>query len=181
MTSGQPLRRRGGGLRRRGVIGAGSTLALVVALVLSPAELPAQRRGGSSLLSGPIQIGLRAGRDFENHAWSFGGQVQIPLGRKLELRPSADLFFPRGGQTGWQANGDGAIRLGQGGGLYAGGGIALVHLNGGDTRRGYNLFFGLGTAPPLAKVKPFLEFRWTFVDDTSPFRLALGFSYALFR
>jgi hypothetical protein len=28
-------------------------------------------------------------------------------------------------------------------------------------------------------VRPFLEFRWTFVNDTSPFRLALGFGYPI--
>ncbi len=139
----------------------------------------AQVRGGRGLLQGPIQVGLRAGRDFENHAWSIGGQVQLPLRQNFELRPSADLFFPKGGKTGWQANGDAAIRLGQGGGLYGGAGIAFAHLNGGDTKRGYNLFFGLGTAPPDQRIKPFAEFRWTFVDHTSPFRLALGFSYAI--
>lgn len=139
----------------------------------------AQFRGRGGLLQGPIQVGLRGGRDFENHAWSAGGQIQLPIRRNLELRPSADLFFPKGGKTGWQANGDAAIRLGQGGGLYAGGGIAFAHLNGGSTETGYNIFFGLGTAPPDQRIKPFAEFRWTFLDGTSPFRLALGFSYAL--
>jgi hypothetical protein len=155
-------------------------LIVCVTLLLSPRPSAAQFRGsGGSLLQGPIQLGPRAGRDFENRAWSLGAQLQLPLRRNFELRPSADLFFPRGGETGWQANGDAAIRLGQGGGLYAGGGIAFAGLDGGEIETGYNLFFGLGTAPPDQRLKPFLEFRWTFVNDTSPFRLALGFSYAL--
>jgi hypothetical protein len=108
-----------------------------------------------------------------------GGQASAMLGRNLELRPSGDLFFPRGGKMGWQVNGDADIRIGQGGGLYAGGGVAFVHPNGGKTSTGYNLFFGLTTAPPLQRIKPFAEFRWTFVDHTSPFRLALGFDYRL--
>jgi hypothetical protein len=157
--------------------------AVAVLLALSgvgPAQAAAQyRRGGSGLIHGPIEAGLRTGRDFENHAWSLGGQLRIPVRKNLELRPSADLFFPNHGSTGWQANGDAAIRLGQGGGLYAGGGIAFVHLGDSGTETGYNLFFGLSTAPPQARTKPFVEFRWTFLDATSPFRLAFGFSRVL--
>jgi hypothetical protein len=157
--------------------------AVAVLLALwgvGPAQAAAQyRRGGSGLIRGPIEAGLRTGRDFENHAWSLGGQLRIPVRNNLELRPSADLFFPKHGSTGWQANGDAAIRLGQGGGLYAGGGIAFVHLGDSGTETGYNLFFGLSTAPPQARTKPFVEFRWTFLDATSPFRLAFGFSRVL--
>lgn len=124
-------------------------------------------------------MGPRAGRDFKNRAWLFGGQVRIPVGRNLELRPSGDLVFPRDDGMGWQVNGDAAIRLGQGGGLYVGGGLAVVHPDDGETETGYNLFFGLGTAPPGAGAKPFIEFRWTDVNDTRPFRLMLGVMYRL--
>jgi hypothetical protein len=153
-------------------------LALAVLMVvLQPADGAAQRRGrGQSLIHGPLAVGLRVGRDFENHAWSLGGQVEVPVGRNLELRPSGDVFFPKHGKTGWQLNGDGAIVFGQT--LYAGGGVALVHLDGGDTETGYNIFFGVRT-PPRSGVRPFLEFRWTFVNDTSPFRLALGYGYPI--
>ncbi|MGH7525342.1 MAG: hypothetical protein ACREMX_01405 [Gemmatimonadales bacterium] len=162
-----------------GLLRASCPLAAAFLLVLSTDGAAQRRVRGGSFFHGPVQVGLRGGRDFENHAWSLGGQIQVPMGRNLELRPSGDVFFPREGSDGWQLNGDGAIRLGQGGGLYAGGGIALVHLDDSDTETGYNLFFGLSTAPPLSRWKPFLEFRWTFVNDTSPFRLALGFGYGL--
>ena len=151
-------------------------IALTAASVL-PAEAAAQR--GRGLFQGPISAGPRVGRDFENKAWTVGAQVSAPLGQRLELRPSGDLLFPRGEGMGWQLNGDAAIRLGQGGGLYAGGGVAFVHPDDADTETGYNLFFGLTTAAPDQPTKGFLEFRWTFVDDTSPFRLALGFLYRL--
>jgi hypothetical protein len=153
-------------------------MGLLLAPVV-PGSAGAQFRPNTSLIHGPITIGPRVGRDFENHAWSLGGQIGIPVRSRLELRPSGDLFFPKHGDTGWQLNGDAAIHLGQGGGLYAGGGVAFSHPGGGDTKTGYNLFFGLGTSPPLQRLKPFVEFRWTFVNDTSPFRLALGFTYAL--
>ena len=158
----------------------GTAALALLTLLLVPSSAAAQRRGGmGGLLSGPISLGPRLGRDFENHAWSVGAQVSVPVGSNLELRPSGDLFFPRDGKTGWQANGDAAIRIGQGGGLIAGGGIAFVHLDGGETKTGYNLFFGLSTAAPSEKIRPFTEFRWTFVDHTSPFRLVAGFNYRL--
>jgi hypothetical protein len=159
----------------------GTAAVVLLVLLLAPSLATAQRRGSSGLIRGPISIGPRVGRDFENHAWSVGGQVSVPVGSNLELRPSGDLFFPRDGDTGWQANGDAAFHIGQGGGLYAGGGIAFAHLGGGETKTGYNLFFGLSTAASSEQLKPFVELRWTFVNDTSPFRLALGFNHRLGR
>ena len=157
----------------------GTVIVALSACLLLPATAAAQRRGETGLFHGPISLGPRVGRDFENHAWSVGGQVIVPVASNIELRPSGDFFFPRDGDTGWQANGDAAIRLGQGGGLYAGGGVAFAHPGGGDTKTGYNLFFGLSTAAPSEQMKGFVEFRWTFVNDTSPFRLAIGFNYRL--
>jgi hypothetical protein len=151
---------------------------LLAAVWLFPGAVAAQQRA-DRLFSGPLEAGLRVGRDFENKAWSLGGQFVAPIKRNLALRPSGDLFFPRDDGMGWQLNGDAAIHLGQGGGLYAGGGIALAHPHDSDTKTGYNLFFGLSTAPPAQRTKGFIEFRWTFVNDTSPFRLALGFLYRL--
>jgi opacity protein-like surface antigen len=157
-------------------------LLIVFALLAAVAGTDAaaqRRRGDAGIIHGPVEAGFRLGRDFKNHAWTVGGQVRVPVGRNLELRPSGDLIFPRGEGMGWQVNGDAALRLGQGGGLYVGGGIAFVHPDDGDTDTGYNLFFGLSTAPPDARAKPFLEFRWTDVNDTRPFRLMAGVSYRL--
>jgi hypothetical protein len=151
---------------------------LTVLLLCTSSEAAAQRRG-RGLFSGPLQVGPRIGRDFENKAWSIGGQLAAPVGTNLELRPSGDLFFPRDDGMAWQLNGDAAIRFGEGGGLYGGGGIAFFQPDDEDTETGYNLFFGLSTAPPAQRTKGFIEFRWTFVDDTSPFRLAIGFLYRL--
>ena len=150
-------------------------VAIAITVTLLPSTAAAQRRGRQSgLLKGPIEVGIRAGRDFENHAWSLGGLLRIPIQQRLELRPSGDAFFPKDGKTGWQANGDAAIPFGPGGTVYGGGGIAFVHLNGDKTRTGYNLFFGLIPSNAQTGWKPFLEFRWTFVNSTSPFRLVGG-------
>ena len=105
------------------------------------------------------------------------GRSPLPVGRNLELRPSGDLFFPRDDGMGWQLNGDAAIRFGQGGGLYGGGGIAFVHPDGGGHRdRLQSVLRPEHRAAERSEPRPFIEFRWTFVNDTSPFRLALGFN-----
>jgi hypothetical protein len=157
-------------------------LTLLALGTLSAADAEAQRRGrsGGGVFAGPIEAGLRGGRDFENHAWSLGAQIRLPLGQSLELRPSGDFFFPRDGKTGRQLNADAALRFGQGG-FYAGGGLAFVDLaESAGKERGHNLFFGL-TERPGKPLTSFAEFRWTFYNEISPFRLALGFNYALTR
>ena len=155
-------------------------VVLAVAFALLPETAAAQRRGGGGgLFQGALEAGLRTGRDFENHAWSLGALMRIPFHQKLELRPSADAFFPEHGKTGWQANGDADIMFGPGRTVYGGGGIALVNLDGRKTWTGYNLFFGLIPAQAEAKTKPFVEFRWTFVNNTSPFRLVAGATHRI--
>ncbi len=152
-------------------------LLVLIMVVLSASDAAAQRRSrGGGLFSGPIEVGLRGGRDFGNHAWTAGGQVRLPIKQNLELRPSGDFLFPEDAGTGWQLNADAAILFGTGV-VYAGGGAAWLHPDGGSTDTGYNLFFGAAT--PSASYNPFLEFRWTFINDTSLFRLMLGFSLPL--
>ena len=126
-----------------------------LALVAHPchARSPSVRRprrtdaaaGSCSTARSPSARGSVATSRTTPGAWA--ARSSLPVGRKrLELRPSGDLFFPKDGDTGWQVNGDAAIHLGQGGGLYAGGGVAFCHPGGGETKTGYNLFFGLSTA-----------------------------------
>jgi hypothetical protein len=157
----------------------GAAFLILLAVLLLPSSAHAQRRGNTSLIHGPIDLGPRISRDWGNHTTGIGAQMRIPVLSKLELRPSGDLFLAKHEEMGWQANGDAAIRLGQGGGLYAGGGVAFVHPANSEIQTGYNLFFGLSTAAPADRVKPFVEFRWTFVNETTPFRLAVGFNYRL--
>jgi hypothetical protein len=158
---------------------ARAAAAFLLVIFLLPTPGAAQRRSRALPFVGPVNIGPRVGRDFENHAWSLGGQVGLRLGQSLELRPSGDLFFPSHGDDGWQLNGDAALHFGQSSDIYAGAGIAYAKLAGADPDTGYNLFFGVSTAEPRAAWKPFLEFRWSFIYDTSPFRLALGVNYGL--
>jgi hypothetical protein len=159
----------------------GLIVAVAVGVTLLPERAAAQFRGRGRVAYS-LTAGLRGGRDFENHAWSGGGQLGLAVGRRLELRPSGDYFF--GDQTPfrWQLNADADIRFGPGRSVYGGGGAAFTRVRPlAKTKTGYNLFFGFDFAPPAARSKPFIEFRWTMVNDTSPFRIVVGFNQRLGR
>jgi hypothetical protein len=153
---------------------------ILLALVsLAAREARAQRRTSSAPT---LTAGVRGGRDFENHAWSLGAQVGFRVQDRFEFRPSADYFFGDRTPFRWQANTDGAITFGPGRSIYAGGGAAFVKVRPLDkVKTGYNVFFGLNLARAQSRNRPFAEFRWTWVNDTSPFRLAVGYSYRLGR
>lgn len=130
-------------------------------------------------LSG-VSVGLRGGRDFENHAWSLGAQAALRLQDRLELRPSGDYFLGDRTPFRWQLNADLIQSFGPRRRVYGGGGAAFTRVRAlSSVKTGYNLFFGFVLAEPEARSKLFLEFRWTFVNRTSPFRLALGVNQAL--
>ncbi len=149
-------------------------------MLLAPEDAAAQRRSrDEGLFEGPLSVGIRTGRDWSEKAWTIGGQAELPLRGSIKLRPSGDLLFPEHAGMGYQLNGDAVIYLGQGGGLYGGGGAALVHPHGGDTDTGYNLLFGLSTAESQQTTKGFIEFRWTFINDKTPFKTAIGFMHRL--
>jgi hypothetical protein len=143
-------------------------------LAATPAAGAAQARRGQS----PMQLGagVRAGHDFENDAWSAGGQASIPVFQRFELRPSGDWYFGDDTPFRWQLNADGAIRFGPGGTVYAGGGAAFTRVRPlSEVKTGYNLFVGIVPARPGSSLRPFIEGRWTWVNDMSPFRLVAGF------
>src|SRR5260221_6771057 len=104
----------------RGLRCHGKTALFLLALggVLASPAAALQSRSSHGILAGSLDAGLRGGRDFENHAWSIGAQLRVPVGSSLELRPSGDLFYPKEGEHGHQLNADAAIRFGQSG-LYA--------------------------------------------------------------
>jgi hypothetical protein len=139
-------------------------------------EAQLRRRNGSTGLS----VGIRGGRDFENHAWSLGAHAGYQLQNRLEIRPSGDYYFGDETAFRWQLNADLVQSFGPQGSVYGGAGAAFTQVRAlASVKTGYNLFFGLRLSRPAARRKLFTEFRWTFVNDTSPFRLVVGFSQPL--
>ncbi len=148
-------------------------LGIAVLAAMPAAGIAQARRRGAAPMA--FAAGVRGGHDFENDAWSAGAQASIPVYQRFELRPSGDWYF--GDQTPfrWQLNADGAIRFGPGGTVYGGGGAAFVRVRSlGEVKTGYNVFAGIVPARPGSTLRPFVEARWTWVNDTSPFRLVVG-------
>jgi hypothetical protein len=165
-------------------------ICLTMLTVLGAGTLDAQRRGdrnerhGGWSDVGPAQFGIRGGYDFGESTGVAGAQVRIPIIRQLFLAPSGDVFFDESA-TEWQLNADLAARPAAFGGIYAGAGAAFMKRDegiGGDdeVEVGYNLFAGIDGGSILdTRLIPFVEARWTGVDDYDPFRLMVGFNVPL--
>lgn len=154
--------------------------SLAVALMIVPlaalASVPvaAQQRG----LARGIEAAIRTGRDFADDEWLAGGGVRVPVWRRWELRPSADVLLTDGHP--WQGNVDIAV-LGPRGAGYLGLGYARVRRvwDGDSTQAsadGVNGFVGITTVLP-STFRPFLEARFTRARGATLFRLVLGFNF----
>jgi hypothetical protein len=127
---------------------------------------------------GPVELGIRGGYDFKDDQGSVGAQLRVPVIRQFAVEPSFDAFLGDQGAS-WQANLDGVIRPRMLGGLYGGGGLALLRRDfngsGVETSAGWNLVAGIdGGNLARSALRPFAEARWTGVGDFSGFRLVAG-------
>jgi len=127
----------------------------------------------------PAQFGVRGGYDFDADVGTAGAQLRIPMAPGLTLAPSADVFF-NDSPTEWQINADLLLRPAALGGLYGGVGAAFLNRDfeledDSETEVGLNLVLGLESGRIRnTSVRPFVEGRWTLVEDYDAFRLAAG-------
>lgn len=132
------------------------------------------------------EFGVRGGYDFDEDVASAGAQLRIPLTREIHLIPSADVFLDDA-PTQWQLNADAVFRPQGLGGLYGGGGLAFASRDFDadgerENQSGFNLLVGLdGGWLGSATVRPFVEARWTNIDDYRPFRILLGVNVPIRR
>ena len=149
---------------------------LLASLILTALPTTALAQG----LQGRTRIVLRGGYDTTRDAGGVGGAVRIPIGEAFEVIPSGDYFFVDFGDA-WQANLDGAIRLG-GKLFYVGTGVAVLgrSVNGlSNTDVGWNLFAGLAAETPGGRFGIIVEPRYTLRDGSDPFWMTLGVSIAI--
>jgi hypothetical protein len=129
----------------------------------------------------PVQFGVRGGYDFTDEEGSAGAQLRLPVAPQLLVVPSGDVFFADAG-TEWQLNTDLVLRPSTLAGVYGGIGVAFVNRefepgDDSETEVGFNLLLGLeGGRIAGSTLRPFVEGRWTRVEDHSPFRLVAGFN-----
>lgn len=132
--------------------------------------------------AGPIEFGIRGGYDFEDDVGLAGAQFRIPLVRQLALVPSADVFFDDS-PSDWQINADAIVKPDVLAGIYFGLGAAFLSRDfdeldlddDSETEVGLNVVAGLdGGRIGRSVLRPFVEGRWTSVDDFDAFRLSAG-------
>jgi len=158
------------------------TLRVLVALVAlstvaSTADAQRRARRGQALIGAPRpSVGFRIGYDFDADHTFFGGQFNLPVGRRWTLVPSAEFYFGVTG-TPYRLNADLRYRPPTAFGLfYFGGGFAYFHASGGGDA-GANAFAGWEGRRAMP-FKPFLEAKLVFKDNTS-FNVLGGLSFPL--
>jgi hypothetical protein len=154
-------------------------VAIVVtglAMVATAAQGQRRVRGGRAVRVERPSVGPRVGYDFDFEHAFIGGQLNLPVGRRWKVVPSAE-FYP--GQTGspFRVNADLKYHPPTAYGLfYFGAGFAYLHASGASDA-GANLFAGWEgrRARPF---KPFLEAKFVFAGNTS-FNVLAGLNFSL--
>jgi hypothetical protein len=139
---------------------------------------PAQRRmrGGRAVLVDQPSIGPRLGWDFDLSRVFLGGQLNLPVGARWTLVPSAE-FYPGATGSPFRLNADLKFHPPTTYGFfYFGGGFAYLHAFG-TGHGGGNVFAGWEgrRARPF---KPFLEGKFVFATRTT-FNLETGINFPL--
>lgn len=151
------------------------TLALAV-VATTAAQAQRRVRGGRAVLVEPPSVGPRIGYDFDADHVFIGGQLNLPVGRRWGLVPSAE-FYPGATGSPYRLNVDLKYHPPTVYGLfYVGGGFAYLHANGASDA-GANVFAGW-EGRRSRPFKPFLEGKFVFADNTS-FNLEAGLNFPL--
>jgi hypothetical protein len=151
-------------------------VALGLAVVATGAEAQRRVRGGRAVLIERPSLGPRIGYDFDADHVFIGGQLNLPVGRRWGLVPSAE-FYP--GLTGspFRLNADLKYHPPTVYGLfYLGAGFAYLHANGASDT-GANVFAGW-EGRRARPVKPFLEAKFVFAARTA-FNVLAGLNFPL--
>jgi hypothetical protein len=147
-----------------------------LAVVAAPGQGQRRMRGGRAVMVDQPSIGPRLGYDFNADHLFLGGQLNLPVGRRVALAPSAE-FYPGATGSPFRLNVDLKYHPPTVYGFfYVGAGFAYLHSTG-FSDVGANVFAGWEgrRARPF---KPFLEGKFVLADNTS-FNLEAGINFPL--
>ncbi len=154
-------------------------LVLIVGVVGSTADAQRRVRRRPAAAAGVLpqpSFGPRLGYDFKADHWFLGGQVNLPVARRLAVAPSAEFYLGSTG-TPYRLNADLKYHPPTVYGLfYFGGGLAILHSSGG-TDTGANLFGGW-EGQQARPFKPFVEAKLVFSSGTS-FNIQGGINFPI--
>lgn len=155
-------------------------LSIVTVIILLAGSLSAQQRPRrmrrSAMMKPASSIGLRIGNDFKNDQYFVGAHFWLPVGVFWRFMPSADYYFTDNDFKRWQLNGDVVFKPRPMGSLYFGGGVAVEYLTLDDkTDVGGNILVGLEfSGRRKTPITPYIQARWTFLDEHREYFSLLG-------
>ncbi len=129
-------------------------------------------------------LGLRLGNDFESEQYFAGAHFWLPLGIFWKFVPAAEYYFTEDELTRWQFNGDFLFKPQPNGLLHFGGGVAVQYLDSKSVTEqidfGGNLIVGLDFGRRRGPAMfPFIQARWTFIEEESYFSVLGGINLIL--
>jgi len=127
-------------------------------------------------------FGLNGGYDISTDVWNAGGQLKFPAG-PFCFMPGGSMYFTQN-NIDWQANIDLALSPRFTYGLYGGAGFAIA---GRDTTgvgirniyTGLNLFAGYQLPLKRTPIRPYTEFRCTWLEGKPLLQVNLGVDFAI--
>ena len=131
-----------------------------------------------------IWFGVNGGYDITSDVWNAGGQFKFPAG-PFCFMPGASVYFTQNNLD-WQSNFDIALAPRFVFGFYGGVGLAIAGRDTSgvgvtDARLGLNLFGGYQLPLRKAPVRPYTEFRCTFLQAKAMIQFNVGLDFAIGR
>lgn len=160
-------------------------MTMMAIVVICTSTLSAQQRPRRfrkrPMIRPTSSIGLRIGNDFKHDQYLAGAHFWLPVGIFWKFMPSADYYFTESDVKRWQFNGDLVFKPRPAGALHFGGGLAVQYLTVNEqTDIGGNVLVGLefgGRRKPV--IYPYIQARWTFLEDQEYFSLLGGINLIL--
>jgi len=131
-------------------------------------------------------IGVRVGKDFEHEQFLLGGHLWMPVSIFWKLAPSFEYYFVEedAEYNRWQFNADFMFKPRPRQPFYLGGGLAVNYAipteGDSETKVGGNAVVGLDFSRiKLPSMYPFIQARWTFLEEDTYFSLLGGINLIL--
>jgi len=155
----------------KGILLRVTLVVLLVGVLASTADAQRRARRRSVVTPGP-RYGAHLGYNFDADGLLLGAQVSWPVSPKIDIYPSFDYYFVDPASL-WALNFDLKYRPPtRYGAWYLGGGLNLLHGNGGSDT---NLNLITGLEGRRGGTRPYVEARF-IIGDGSSFQIVGGFS-----
>lgn len=162
-------------------------LAIFIVNVVADAQIRKRPKRFRDNATKPVtSIGVRFGNDFKHEQLLLGGHLWLPVGIFWKFAPSFEYYFVDENEnySRWQFNADFMFKPRPRYPLYFGGGVAVNYImpepGESESKVGGNALVGLDFGRfRLPSMYPYLQARWTFLEDDTYFSLLGGINLIL--